>query len=98
MTLAGPHRDDPVFMVDNRVLGLSYQRIQFTSDLLPADILGASIFEQDSQRFRFHKGPIFTQLMLADEVNRATPKSQSALLEVIVITSYSIHYTKLYDY
>jgi len=66
-----------------RVLGLSYQRIQFTSDLLPADILGASIFEQDSQRFRFHKGPIFTQLMLADEVNRATPKSQSALLEVM---------------
>jgi MoxR-like ATPase len=66
-----------------RVLGLSYQRIQFTSDLLPADILGASIFEQNSQKFRFHKGPIFTQLMLADEVNRATPKTQSALLEVM---------------
>jgi len=66
-----------------RVMGLSYQRIQFTSDLLPADILGASIFEQDSQRFRFHKGPVFTQLMLADEVNRATPKTQSALLEVM---------------
>ena len=66
-----------------RIMGLSYQRIQFTSDLLPADILGASIFEQDSQRFRFHKGPVFTQLMLADEINRATPNTQSALLEVM---------------
>jgi len=66
-----------------RVMGLSYQRIQFTSDLLPADILGTSIFEQDSRRFRFHRGPIFTQLMLADEINRATPKTQSALLEVM---------------
>lgn len=66
-----------------RVMGLSYQRIQFTSDLLPADILGTSIFEQDSRRFRFHRGPVFTQLMLADEINRATPKTQSALLEVM---------------
>jgi MoxR-like ATPase len=66
-----------------RVMGLAFQRIQFTSDLLPADILGASIFEQDSQKFRFHRGPVFTQLMLADEINRATPKTQSALLEVM---------------
>jgi MoxR-like ATPase len=66
-----------------RVMGLAFQRIQFTSDLLPADILGTSIFEQDSQRFRFHRGPVFTQLMLADEINRATPKTQSALLEVM---------------
>ncbi|MGH8371691.1 MAG: AAA family ATPase [Gammaproteobacteria bacterium] len=66
-----------------RLLGLSYQRIQFTSDLLPADIIGASIYEQQSSAFRFHPGPIFTQLMLADEVNRATPKTQSALLEAM---------------
>ena len=66
-----------------RVLGLSYQRIQFTSDLLPADIIGASIFERQSDNFRFHPGPIFAQLILADEVNRATPKTQSALLEAM---------------
>ncbi|MGH8370614.1 MAG: AAA family ATPase, partial [Gammaproteobacteria bacterium] len=66
-----------------RLLGLSYQRIQFTSDLLPADIIGASIYEQQTAAFRFHPGPIFTQLMLADEVNRATPKTQSALLEAM---------------
>jgi MoxR-like ATPase len=64
-------------------LGLHYQRIQFTSDLLPADIIGVSIFERDSGEFRFHKGPIFSQLVLADEVNRATPKAQSALLEAM---------------
>ena len=64
-------------------LGLSYQRIQFTSDLLPADVIGVSIFERDSGEFRFHKGPIFSQLVLADEVNRATPKAQSALLEAM---------------
>jgi len=64
-------------------LGLSYQRIQFTSDLLPADIIGVSIFEADSGSFRFHKGPVFSQLVLADEVNRATPKTQSALLEAM---------------
>src|SRR5688572_5431343 len=64
-------------------LGLSYQRIQFTSDLLPADIIGVSIFERDSSEFRFHKGPVFSQLVLADEVNRATPKAQSALLEAM---------------
>ncbi|QOL25387.1 AAA family ATPase [Thalassotalea sp. LPB0316] len=64
-------------------LGLSYQRIQFTSDLLPADIVGLSIFDQNSQRFTLHKGPIFSQLLLADEINRASPKAQSALLEAM---------------
>jgi len=66
-----------------QTLGLSYQRIQFTSDLLPADIVGVSIFDRDSGSFRFHKGPIFSHLVLADEVNRATPKAQSALLEAM---------------
>jgi len=66
-----------------RTLGLTYQRIQFTSDLLPADIIGVSIFEPDSGQFRFHRGPVFAQLVLADEVNRATPKAQSALLEAM---------------
>ncbi|HWU69481.1 MAG TPA: MoxR family ATPase [Stenotrophobium sp.] len=66
-----------------RVLGLKFQRVQFTSDLLPADILGVSIFEQASASFRFHPGPIFAQLVLADEVNRASPKTQSALLEAM---------------
>ncbi|MGC3980932.1 MAG: AAA family ATPase [Steroidobacteraceae bacterium] len=64
-------------------LGLSYHRVQFTSDLLPADIIGVSIFDRESSSFRFHKGPIFSQLVLADEVNRATPKAQSALLEAM---------------
>lgn len=66
-----------------RVLGLSFQRIQFTSDLLPGDILGTSVFDKDSGQFVFHPGPIFAELVLADEVNRATPKSQSALLEAM---------------
>ena len=66
-----------------RVLGLSFQRIQFTSDLLPADIVGVSIFRQESGEFEFQRGPIFSQLVLADEVNRATPKAQSALLEAM---------------
>jgi MoxR-like ATPase len=66
-----------------RVLGLSYQRIQFTSDLLPADIVGVSVFRQQSAEFVFQPGPIFAQLVLADEVNRATPKAQSALLEAM---------------
>jgi MoxR-like ATPase len=64
-------------------LGLKFQRIQFTSDLLPADITGVSIFERDSATFKFHPGPIFAQMILADEVNRATPKAQSALLEAM---------------
>lgn len=66
-----------------RLLGFTYQRIQFTSDLLPADIIGASIFERQTNEFRFHPGPIFAHLVLADEVNRATPKTQSALLEAM---------------
>ena len=65
----------------SRVLGLSFRRIQFTSDLLPADIVGVSVFRQESSEFEFQPGPIFAQLILADEVNRATPKAQSALLE-----------------
>ncbi|MGD8911502.1 MAG: AAA family ATPase [Candidatus Thiodiazotropha sp.] len=65
------------------LLGLHYQRIQFTSDLLPSDIIGVSIFERSEQRFQFHHGPIFAQLVLADEINRATPKAQSALLEAM---------------
>lgn len=66
-----------------RLVGLDFQRVQFTSDLLPADILGISVYERDSGAFRFHPGPIFAQLVLADEVNRATPKTQSALLEAM---------------
>ncbi|TDJ43847.1 MAG: AAA family ATPase [Gammaproteobacteria bacterium] len=64
-------------------LGLDYRRIQFTSDMLPADIIGVSVFEQNTAQFRFHKGPLFTELVLADEINRATPKAQSALLEAM---------------
>ena len=66
-----------------RSLSLSFQRIQFTSDLLPADIVGVTIFNQDNQEFQFVSGPIFTNVLLADEINRATPKSQSALLEAM---------------
>ena len=65
------------------VLGLAWQRVQFTSDLLPADIIGVSIFDRAHQRFDFRRGPIFTQLLLADEVNRASPRTQSALLEAM---------------
>ena len=64
-------------------LGLEFRRIQFTSDLLPADVVGVSIFRQDSGEFEFQPGPIFSHLVLADEVNRATPKAQSALLEAM---------------
>ncbi|MEA3301738.1 MAG: MoxR family ATPase [Pseudomonadota bacterium] len=66
-----------------KLLGLDYQRIQFTSDLLPADIIGVSIFDRDESLFRFHPGPVFSQLLLADEINRATPRAQSALLEAM---------------
>ncbi len=66
-----------------KTLGLSFQRIQFTSDLLPADVLGVSIYDRDSGTFRFQRGPIFAQLVLADEINRASPKAQSALLEAM---------------
>ncbi|MBR0565885.1 AAA family ATPase [Azoarcus sp. L1K30] len=64
-----------------RLVGLHFQRIQFTSDLLPADIVGVSVFDRDTGSFRFNPGPVFAQLILADEINRATPKTQSALLE-----------------
>ena len=67
----------------SKSLGLDFQRIQFTSDLLPADILGVSVFDRESSAFKFHPGPIFSQVILADEVNRATPKAQSALLEAM---------------
>jgi MoxR-like ATPase len=66
-----------------RTLGLDFQRIQFTSDMLPADIIGVSIYDREASAFKFHPGPIFSQVILADEVNRATPKTQSALLEAM---------------
>lgn len=66
-----------------KLLGLNYQRIQFTSDILPADILGASVFDAQNHVFKFHAGPIFNQMILADEINRSTPKAQSALLEAM---------------
>jgi MoxR-like ATPase len=71
-------------------LGLKYARIQFTSDLLPADVLGVSIFEEQAQAFRFHPGPIFHSVVLADEINRAPPKTQSALLEAMEERQVSI--------
>jgi MoxR-like ATPase len=74
----------------SRVLGLSFSRIQFTSDLLPADIIGVSVFRQDSGEFEFQPGPLFAQLVLADEVNRATPKAQSALLEAMEENQVSV--------
>jgi MoxR-like ATPase len=64
-------------------LGLKFNRLQFTSDLLPADVIGISIFDREKNGFVFHPGPVFTQVLLADEINRATPKTQSALLEVM---------------
>ncbi|HLD10247.1 MAG TPA: MoxR family ATPase, partial [Methylophilaceae bacterium] len=66
-----------------QVLGLDFRRVQFTSDLLPADILGISVYDRNNAVFKFHPGPVFTNVLLADEVNRATPKTQSALLEVM---------------
>jgi MoxR-like ATPase len=66
-----------------QALGLGFRRVQFTSDLLPADILGASVYDRDTAAFHFHRGPVFTQVLLADEINRATPKTQSALLEAM---------------
>ena len=66
-----------------KVLGLNYQRIQFTSDLLPADILGVSVYNRDTSKFDFHPGPVFSNVLLADEINRATPRTQSALLEAM---------------
>ncbi|MFO8049205.1 MAG: AAA family ATPase [Desulfosudaceae bacterium] len=66
-----------------KCLNLQFQRLQFTSDMLPGDILGMSIYDQNKGTFSFHSGPIFTQVLLADEINRATPKTQSALLEAM---------------
>lgn len=66
-----------------KVAGLSYQRVQFTSDMLPADIVGVSVFDAASSQFVFHPGPVFAQVLLADEINRTTPKTQSALLEAM---------------
>ncbi|MCF7982881.1 MAG: AAA family ATPase [Thiohalocapsa sp.] len=66
-----------------RLLGLQYSRIQFTSDMLPADVIGVSVYDRAGERFHFHPGPIFSQVVLADEINRATPKAQSALLEAM---------------
>lgn len=66
-----------------QVLGLQFQRVQFTSDLLPADVLGVSVYDRNAAAFKFHPGPVFTNVLLADEINRATPKTQSALLEVM---------------
>jgi len=71
-------------------LGLSYQRTQFTSDLLPGDVVGISIFDTDNNQFELHKGPIFNQVVLADEINRASPKTQSALLEAMAENQVSI--------
>jgi MoxR-like ATPase len=75
------------------VLGLAWQRVQFTSDLLPADIIGVSVFDASSGTFTFRKGPMFTQLLLADEVNRASPKTQSALLEAMEERQVSVDVT-----
>ncbi len=66
-----------------QVLGLGFRRAQFTSDLLPADIIGVSVFDRNTANFQFHRGPVFTNVLLADEINRATPKTQSALLEAM---------------
>lgn len=71
-------------------LGLDFQRMQFTSDLLPSDIIGVSIFEQAHGEFRFHPGPLFTQMLLADEINRAPPRTQSALLEAMAEHQVSV--------
>lgn len=66
-----------------QTLGLKFQRLQFTSDLLPSDIIGVSIYRREQDRFEFHPGPVFSQVLLADEINRATPKTQGALLEAM---------------
>jgi len=70
--------------------GLPFQRVQFTPDLMPADILGTQIYEQHTGTFRLHRGPVFTQVLLADEINRASPKTQSALLEAMAERQVSI--------
>jgi MoxR-like ATPase len=75
------------------ILGLAWQRVQFTSDLLPADIIGVSVFDRAAQQFHFKRGPLFTQLLLADEVNRASPRTQSALLEAMEERQVSVDLT-----
>jgi MoxR-like ATPase len=79
-----------------KLLGLKYQRIQFTSDILPADIIGASVYDAKNTRFEFHPGPLFNQMILADEVNRSTPKAQSALLEAMEENQVTVE-GKTYD-
>ncbi len=71
-------------------LGLGFQRVQFTSDLLPSDITGVGIYDRESNRFKFHPGPLFTQLLLADEINRAMPKTQGALLEAMAVEQVTV--------
>ena len=73
-----------------QIFGMTHNRVQFTSDMLPADITGALVYEQQSGEFRFHRGPIFCQVLLADELNRATPKAQSALLQAMEETQVSV--------
>jgi MoxR-like ATPase len=71
-------------------IGADFKRVQFTPDLLPSDILGVSVFNQKTQTFEFHQGPIFTNILLADEINRASPRTQSALLEVMAESQVTI--------
>ncbi len=66
-----------------KMLGLDFKRVQFTNDVLPSDVIGVDVYNQETQKFQFHKGPIFTQIVLADELNRASPRTQSALLEAM---------------
>ncbi|MBS0608920.1 MAG: AAA family ATPase, partial [Proteobacteria bacterium] len=66
-----------------RTFGLTFTRVQFTADLMPSDLTGVSVYERGTEDFRFHPGPVFTQVLLADEINRASPKTQSALLEAM---------------
>src|SRR5512133_3691856 len=73
-----------------RSIDAVFKRVQFTPDLLPSDILGVSVFNQQDQRFHFHEGPIFTDILLADEINRASPRTQSALLEAMGETQVSV--------
>src|SRR6478672_8353536 len=73
-----------------RSIDARFKRVQFTPDLLPSDILGVSVFNQRDQQFRFHEGPIFTNILLADEINRASPRTQSALLEAMAENQVSV--------
>ena len=73
-----------------KIMGLSYQRIQFTNDLLPADVLGYSMYDKQAGGLVFHPGPIFAQVVLADEINRASPRTQSALLEAMEERRYPL--------